>query len=148
MAALVDRLLKSPHYGERWGRHWLDVARYADSDGQESDRDRPLAYRYRDFVVRAFNDDLPFDRFVRWQLAGDEYEPQNAEAVAATGFLVAGPFAELPDKLMEEERTRERYNELDDMLATIGTGFMGLTLGCARCHDHKYDAVPRAIIIG
>ncbi|WZP00342.1 DUF1553 domain-containing protein [Isosphaeraceae bacterium EP7] len=142
LAALVDRLLASPHYGERWGRHWLDVARYADSDGQESDRDRPLAYRYRDFVVRAFNDDLPYDRFVRWQLAGDEYEPQDAEAVAATGFLVAGPFAELPEKLMEEERTRERYNELDDMLATTGTGLLGLTLGCARCHDHKYDAIP------
>jgi hypothetical protein len=141
MAALVDRLLESPHYGERWARHWLDVARYADSDGQESDRDRPLAYRYRDFVVRAFNDDLRFDQFVRWQLAGDEYEPQSADAVAATGFLAAGPFAELPEKLMQEERTRERYNELDDMLATIGTGLLGLTLGCARCHDHKYDAI-------
>jgi hypothetical protein len=142
MAGLVDRLLDSPHYGERWGRHWLDVARYADSDGQESDRDRPLAYRYRDFVVRAFNDDLPFDQFVRWQIAGDEYEPLNAEAVAATGFLIAGPFADLPEKLMAEERTRERYNELDDMVSTIGTGFMGLTVGCARCHDHKYDAIP------
>lgn len=142
MAALVDRLLASPHYGERWGRHWLDVARYADSDGQESDKDRPLAFRYRDFVIRAFNEDLPFDRFVRWQLAGDEYEPQNAEAVAATGFLAAGPFAELEEKLMAEERMRERYNELDDMLATVGTGFLGLTLACARCHDHKYDAIP------
>lgn len=142
MTALVDRLLESPHYGERWGRHWLDIARYADSDGQESDRDRPTAYRYRDFVIRAFNDDLPFDQFVRWQLAGDEYEPQNPEAVAATGFLIAGPFAELPDKLMEEERMREKYNELDDMLATIGTGFLGMTLACARCHDHKYDAIP------
>jgi hypothetical protein len=142
LAELVDRLLKSPHYGERWGRHWLDVARYADSDGQESDRDRPQAYRYRDFVIRAFHDDLPFDQFVRWQLAGDEYEPENPEAVAATGFLTAGPFAELSDKLMADERLRERYNELDDMLSTIGTGFLGLTLGCARCHDHKYDAIP------
>ncbi len=142
LAALVDRLLESPHYGERWGRHWLDVARYADSDGQESDRDRPTAYRYRDFVIRAFNDDLPFDRFVRWQLAGDEYEPQNPDAVAATGFLAAGPFAALPDKLMEDERLRNKYNELDDMLSTIGGGLMGLTLGCCRCHDHKYDAIP------
>jgi len=142
LVALVDRLLQSPHYGERWGRHWLDVARYADSDGQESDRDRPRAYHYRDFVIRAFNDDLPFDQFVRWQLAGDEYEPQNPAAVAATGFLVAGPFAALPDKLMADERLRERYNELDDMLSTIGTGLLGLTLGCARCHDHKYDAIP------
>jgi hypothetical protein len=142
LTGLLERLLKSPHYGERWARHWLDVARYADSDGQESDRDRPQAYRYRDFVIRAFNDDLPFDQFVRWQLAGDEYEPHNPEAAAATGFLTAGPFAELPEKLMEEERIRERYNELDDMLSTIGTGLLGLTLGCARCHDHKYDAVP------
>jgi hypothetical protein len=142
LAALVGRLLKSPHYGERWGRHWLDVARYADSDGQESDRDRPGAYHYRDFVIRAFNDEMPFDQFVRWQLAGDEYEPQDPAAVAATGFLTAGPFAALPEKLMAEERIRERYNELDDMLSTIGTGFLGLTLGCCRCHDHKYDAIP------
>jgi hypothetical protein len=142
VAALVDRLLHSPHYGERWGRHWLDVARYADSDGQESDRDRPMAYHYRDFVIRALNDDQPFDQFVRWQLAGDEYEPANPQAVAATGFLAAGPFAALPDRLMEDERLRNRYNELDDVVSTIGTGLLGLTLGCARCHDHKYDAIP------
>jgi hypothetical protein len=142
LVTLVERLLQSPHYGERWGRHWLDVARYADSDGQESDHDRPLAYRYRDFVIQAFNDDLPFDQFLRWQLAGDEYEPQNPAAVAATGFLLAGPHAKLPDNLLEDERLRERYNELDDMLSTIGTGMLGLTLGCARCHDHKYDAIP------
>jgi mono/diheme cytochrome c family protein len=139
---LVDRLLASPHYGERWGRHWLDVARYADSDGQESDRDRPTAYHYRDFVIRSLNNDMPYDQFIRWQLAGDEYEPANPEAVAATGFLAAGPFAALPDRLMEDERLRNRYNELDDMLSTIGTGFLGLTLGCVRCHDHKYDAIP------
>lgn len=139
---LVDRLLASPHYGERWGRHWLDVARYADSDGQESDRDRPTAYHYRDFVIRSLNNDMPYDQFIRWQLAGDEYEPTNSEAVAATGFLAAGPFAALPDRLMEDERLRNRYNELDDMLSTIGTGFLGLTLGCVRCHDHKYDAIP------
>jgi hypothetical protein len=139
---LVDRLLASPHYGERWGRHWLDVARYADSDGQESDRDRPTAYHYRDFVIRSLNNDMPYDQFIRWQLAGDEYEPANSEAVAATGFLAAGPFAALPDRLMEDERLRNRYNELDDMLSTIGTGFLGLTLGCVRCHDHKYDAIP------
>jgi mono/diheme cytochrome c family protein len=139
---LVDRLLASPHYGERWGRHWLDVARYADSDGQESDRDRPTAYHYRDFVIRSLNNDMPYDQFIRWQLAGDEYEPANPDAVAATGFLAAGPFAALPDRLMEDERLRNRYNELDDMLSTIGTGFLGLTLGCVRCHDHKYDAIP------
>ena len=140
--AVVDRLLASPRYGERWARHWLDVARYADSDGQESDRDRPTAYHYRDFVIRAFNDDMPFDQFVRWQLAGDEDAPNTPAAIAATGFLSAGPFAALPDRLMEDERLRNRYNELDDAVSTIGQGFLGLTLGCARCHDHKYDAIP------
>ncbi len=139
---LVDRLLQSPHYGERWGRHWLDIARYADSDGQETDRDRPLAYLYRDFVIRALNDDMPFDQFVRWQLAGNDYEPENPAAVAATGFLTAGPFAALGDNLLEDERLRNRYNELDDIVSTIGTGMLGLTLGCVRCHDHKYDAIP------
>ena len=139
---LVNPLLDSPHFGERWGRHWLDVARYADSDGQEADRDRPSAYHYRDFVIRAWNSDMPFDQFVRWQLAGNEYEPDNPEAVAATGFLTAGTFAALPDQLMADERLRTRYNELDDIVSTIGTGLLGLTLGCARCHDHKYDAIP------
>jgi hypothetical protein len=142
LSELVDRLLQSRHYGERWGRHWLDVARYADSDGMESDADRPLAYRYRDFVIHALNDDLPFDTFVRWQIAGDEIEPDNLEAMAATGFLTAGPNEVLEEKNLEEERLRNRYNELDDVLSTLGTGILGLTLGCARCHDHKYDAVP------
>ncbi len=141
-AALADRLLDSRHYGERWARHWLDVARYADSDGMESDADRSHAYHYRDFVIRALNDDIPFDTFVRWQLAGDEIEPGNLQAEAATGFLTAGPNQVLEDKFLEEERLRNRYNELDDMLSTLGTGMLGLTLGCARCHDHKYDAVP------
>jgi mono/diheme cytochrome c family protein len=140
--SLVDRMLQSEHYGERWGRHWLDVARYADSDGQESDRDRPNAYHYRDFVIHALIDDMPFDQFVRWQLAGDEFAPQNPSAVAATGFLVAGPYAALGNNLMADERLRNRYNELDDILSTVGTGMLGLTLGCARCHDHKYDAIP------
>jgi len=141
--SLVDRLLASPHYGERWARHWLDVARYADSDGQESDADRPTAHHYRDFVIRSLNDDLPFDTFVRWQLAGDEIEPDNPLAVSATGFIVAGTHAVLADNLMEEERMRERFNNLDDMVATTGVAMLGLTLGCARCHDHKYDPVPR-----
>lgn len=141
VAQLVERLLASPHHGERWGRHWLDVARYADSNGQEGDQDRPTAYHYRDFVIRAFNDDLPFDRFARWQLAGDELEPDNPEAIAATGFIVAGPHTVL-DVPMEEEKIRNRFNELDDMLSTTGQALLGLTLGCARCHDHKYDAIP------
>ena len=140
--ALVEKLIESPQYGERWARHWLDVARYADSDGQESDRDRLTAYPYRDFVIRSLNEDLPYDQFIRWQLAGDEYEPKNPAAVAATGFLAAGPFAALPDRLMEDERLRNRYNELDDIMSTVGSGLLGLTLGCVRCHDHKYDAIP------
>jgi mono/diheme cytochrome c family protein len=138
---LVERLLASPHYGERWGRHWLDVARYADSDGLESDADRPNAYHYRDFVIRALNDDLPYQQFVRWQLAGDEYAPDNPLARAATGFLTAG-VTEVLTVPMEEEKLRLRFNELDDMAVTTASAFLGLTLGCARCHDHKFDAIP------
>jgi len=143
VASLVDQLLASPHYGERWARHWLDVVRYADSDGQESDADRPTAHHYRDFVIRSLNEDLAYNTFVRWQLAGDELEPDNPQALAATGFIVAGTHAVLADNLMEEERIRTRFNELDDMIATTGSALLGLTLGCARCHDHKYDPVPR-----
>lgn len=137
---LVDRLLASPRYGERWGRHWLDVARYADSDGQESDQDRPYAYHYRDFVIEALNNNMPYNQFVKWQIAGDEYEPQNDAAISATGFLTAGPAFKLPDSFLESERLRNRYNELDDVIATLGSGMLGLTVACARCHDHKYDA--------
>lgn len=137
---LVDELLASPHYGERWGRHWLDVARYADSDGQESDQDRQHAYTYRDFVIQALNEDMPYNQFVRWQIAGDEYEPDNDAAVAATGFLTAGPAFKLPDSFIESERLLNRYNELDDVIGTLGSGMLGLTVACARCHDHKYDA--------
>lgn len=139
--SLVDELLASPHYGERWARHWLDVARYADSDGQESDADRPTAHPYRDFVIRALNDDLSFDTFVRWQLAGDEIEPDNPQAIAATGFIVACPNTEL-NVPMEDEKMFNRFNELDDMVATTGSALLGLTMACARCHDHKYDAIP------
>ena len=141
IAALVDRLLASPRHGERWGRHWLDVARYADSDGYESDADRPQAYRFRDFVIQSLNRDMPLDVFLRWQLAGDEIAPDLPEAWAATGFLTAAANTVLPPTHLEEERLRNRYNELDDMLSTIGTGMLGLTIGCARCHDHKYDAI-------
>ena len=139
---LVDRLLTSPHHGERWGRHWLDVARYADSNGMEGDHDRPHAYHYRDFVIRALNGDLSYATFVRWQLAGDEYAPDDPEALAATGFLAAAPTEMLTDNLLEEERLRLRFNELDDMAVTSVSAFLGLTLGCARCHDHKFDAIP------
>lgn len=138
---LIARLLENPHYGERWGRHWLDTARFAESHGFEQDYDRPHAYHYRDFVIQALNQDLPFDEFVRWQIAGDEIQPDNPLALMATGFLGAGVF---PTQLTEKEFEPARYDELDDMVATLGTSMLGLTLGCARCHDHKYDPIPAA----
>jgi len=140
VSQLVDALLSSEQYGERWGRHWLDIARYADSAGQEADEDRPYAFRYRDFVIRSFDEDMPYDQFVQWQIAGDEYEPDNDAAVSATGFLTSGTNFKLADSFLEEERLRNRYNELDDVISTLGSGMLGLTVACARCHDHKYDA--------
>jgi hypothetical protein len=137
---LVDRLLESPHYGERWGRHWLDLARFAESHGFEHDYDRPSAYHYRDFVISALNEDLPFNTFVKWQIAGDEYAPGNYQALKATGFLAAGVHS---TQITKREVEKQRYDELDDMLATTGTALLGLTLGCARCHDHKYDPIPQ-----
>jgi len=143
-ARLVDALLADPRFGERQARHWLDVARYADSDGYEADSDRPNAYPYRDFVIRAFNQDLPFDTFVKWSLAGDEYAPDNPDALAATGFCAAGALVvytkDKEGTPMEIEKAR--YDELDDILATTGSAMLGLTFGCARCHDHKYDPIP------
>ena len=135
---LVDELLESPHYGERWARHWMDIARFAESHGYEQDYDRNTAYVYRDFLIRAFNEDMPYDRFVQWQLAGDELAPDDPMAWAATGFLGACAF---PTQLTEAEFESARYNELDDMVSTIGAAMLGLSLGCARCHDHKYDPV-------
>ena len=134
----VVQLLSSPHYGERWARHWLDVARYAESGGFEHDTDRPNAHRYRDFVIRALNEDMSFDQFVRWQIAGDELTAENPMATIATGFLVAGVF---PSQITEVEFEQARYDQLDDMVATTGVAFLGLTIGCARCHDHKYDPI-------
>jgi cytochrome c553 len=140
-AALVDRLLASPHYGNRWARHWLDLARFAESHGFEHDYDRPTAYHFRDFVIRAFNDDLPFDTFVRWQLAGDEFAPQDDRALMATGFLAAGVHS---TQITKNEVEKQRYDELDDMLATTSNAILGLSVGCARCHDHKFDPIPQA----
>lgn len=137
---LIDRLLASPHYGERWGRHWLDLARFAESHGYEQDYDRPSAYHYRDFVIQALDDDMPFDRFVRLQIAGDEFEPDNPLALTATGFLGAGTHA---TQITANQVEKERYDELDDMTATVGTAMLGLTIGCARCHDHKFDPIPQ-----
>jgi Protein of unknown function (DUF1549)/Protein of unknown function (DUF1553) len=136
---LVDRLLASPHYGERWARHWMDVARFAESHGYEQDYDRTHAYHYRDFLIRALNRDMPYTQFAAWQVAGDELAPADPMALAATGFLGAGAF---PTQLTEAEFESARYNELDDVVSTIGTSFLGLSVGCARCHDHKYDPIP------
>ena len=133
---LVDELLASPHYGERWGRHWLDLARYADSDGYEMDVERPQAYPYRDAVIQALNEDMPFDQFVRWQIAGDELAPDDPLALALTGFCTAGP------RITNQQTEQNRYDELDDVLSTTVSAVLGLTIGCARCHDHKYDPIP------
>ena len=138
---VLDKLLDLPQYGERWGRYWLDVARFAESHGFEQDYDRPFAYWYRDFVIKTLNSDMPFDQFVKWQLAGDEFEPGNPLAMMATGFLGAGVF---PTQITANEVERTRYDALDDMTATTGSAFLGLTVGCARCHDHKFDPIPTA----
>jgi hypothetical protein len=131
----VDDLLTKTVFGEHFARAWLDLARYADSNGYEEDELRPHAYPYRDFVIWAFNYDLPFDDFVRWQIAGDELNEENPMAVAATGFAVAGPY----NTFMPQES--ERYDELDDIVSTMGAAMLGLSIGCARCHDHPYDDV-------
>jgi mono/diheme cytochrome c family protein len=137
---LLDRLLASPQYGERWARHWLDVSRFAESHGFEHDYDRPTAYFFRDFVITALNQDLPFDTFVKWQIAGDEYDPDNNLALMATGFLAAGVHS---TQITKNEAERHRYDEMDDMLATTGSAMLGLSIGCARCHDHKFDPIPQ-----
>ena len=137
---LVERLLSSPHYGERWARHWLDVARFGESDGFEYDRLRPNAWRYRDWVVRALNDDMPYDQFVRWQIAGDVIAPDNVDAVIATGFLVCGAH----DSLIPQgdiQKAIMRQDELEDLVSTVTQTFLGLTVNCARCHDHKFDPI-------
>jgi hypothetical protein len=133
---LVDRLLDGQHYGERWARHWLDLARFAESNGYAFDKDRPGAYHYRDFVIKTLNDDMPYNEFVKLQIAGDLLDPLDRMAQAATGFLAAGTFT---SQQTQKERERSRYEQLDDVVGTLGTTMLGLTVGCARCHDHKYD---------
>ncbi len=135
---LIERLLASPRYGERWGRHWLDVVRYADTGGYSNDFERPNAWRYRDYVIRCFTSDKPYDQFIREQIAGDEIDPAGADAVLATGFLRAGPWEHTA--MSVEAVTRQVY--LDDVTHATATVFLGLTLGCARCHDHKFDPIP------
>jgi hypothetical protein len=139
---LVDRLLASPEYGERWGRHWLDVARYADSAGYESDFDRKTSYAFRDAVIRALNADVPFTDFVRWQLAGDRLAPDDPLALALTGFLTCGPEATTTPTDSRRNKEKYRSDEIDDLVTTTAQAFLGLTVGCARCHDHKYDPIP------
>lgn len=138
-AEYVDKLLASRAYGERWGQHWLDVARFAETDGFEHDKVRPEAWRYRDWVIDSLNRDLPYDEFVRQQLAGDELHPDDAQAAIATGFLIAGP--DMPDINLKEER---RHMVLNELTSTVGSVFLGLQLGCAQCHDHKYDPLSQA----
>ncbi|MBL8231193.1 MAG: PSD1 domain-containing protein [Bryobacterales bacterium] len=136
---LVDKLLSSPHYGERWGRHWLDLVRYADTAGFELDPYIADAWRYRDYVIASFNADKPYDRFIREQLAGDEFWPEDPGSVTGTGFFCVGPNRDYyPD-----QSDINRVETLTDYTDTTGSVFLGLTVGCARCHDHKYDPIPQ-----
>ncbi len=139
---VVDRLLTSPAYGERWGRHWLDVVRYGESNGYEQNHVRQTSWPYRDYVIQAFNDDIPYPRFIAEQLAGDTLSKDKPSAQAATGFLVAGTHDTVG--IQTEEGTRQqRSNDLDDIVSTTGAAFLGLTVGCAKCHDHKFDPIPQ-----
>ncbi len=140
---LVDRLLDSPHFGERWARHWLDIIRFGESQGFERDKLRTNSWRFRNWVISAFNRDLPYDEFVRLQLAGDVLRPDDPEAVIATGFLVAGAYDEVGQSQQSAAmRAVVRQDEMEDYVSTIGETFLGLTVHCARCHDHKFDPIP------
>ncbi len=136
---VVDRLLASEQYGERWARHWLDVVRYAETNSFERDNPKPNVWRYRDYVIRSFNDDKPYDRFIREQLAGDELPDRSAETIIATGYYRLGVWDDEP-----ADPLQARYDELDDIVSTTSQAFLGLTVNCARCHDHKIDPIPQA----
>jgi hypothetical protein len=133
---VVDRLLASPRYGEKWARHWLDLARYAESEGFKADETRPNAWRYRDYVIKSFNEDKPYDRFIKEQIAGDELWPDDPDAVVATGFN-----RHYPDEYNARNLRQRRQEILNDITDTVGAVFLATTYGCARCHDHKYDPV-------
>ena len=135
---LVDRLLASPHYGERQGRRWLDLTRYADSDGYNADGTRPNIWRYRDYVIASFNQDKPFDRFVKEQIAGDELWPDRSEALVATGFL-----RNFPDEINARDLNLKKQEVANDLTDTVSSVFLGTTLGCAQCHDHKFDKISQ-----
>jgi hypothetical protein len=140
---VVDRLLASPQYGEKWGRHWLDVVRFAETNSFERDGIKPNAWRYRDYVIDSFNKDKPYDQFVREQIAGDELPTVTDQSVIATGIYRLGIWDDEP-----ADKPTARMDELDDIVTTVGQGFMGLTLNCARCHDHKIDPIPAADYYG
>lgn len=136
---LIDRLLQSPHYGEKWGRHWLDLVRYAETNGYERDSPKPHAWRYRDYVIRSFNADKPFDRFIQEQLAGDEIDRNDTDCVIATGYYRLGLWDDEP-----ADPKLARFDELDDWVATTAQVFLGMSMNCAHCHDHKLDPIPHA----
>lgn len=135
---LIDRLMESPHYGEKWGRHWLDLVRFAESNSYERDGTKPYVWRYRDYVIESFNKDKPYSRFVMEQLAGDELPDSDGDAIIATGYYRLGTWQDEP-----VDRLESLYNDLDDLVVTTSETFLGLTVGCARCHDHKIDPIPQ-----
>ena len=138
-AELVETLLNSPHYGEHWARYWLDLVRYAESNSFERDNPKPFVWRYRDYVIQAFNRDVPYDQFILEQLAGDELPQPTKDALIATGFYRLGAWDDEP-----ADPLQARYDELDDIITTTAQGFLGLTMNCCRCHDHKLDPIPQA----
>jgi hypothetical protein len=143
---VVDRLLRSPHYGERWARHWMDIAHYAETHGHDQDRPRPNAWPYRDYLIRSFNEDKPYARFVREQIAGDVLWPNNADAIVAMGFLATGPWDESSLRDIRDDsidRQIARYIDRDDMVTTAMSTFISSTVHCARCHDHKFDPISQ-----
>src|SRR5262249_37813680 len=135
---LIDRLLASLHYGEKWGRHWLDLVRYAETNGYERDGPKPFAWRYRDYLIKSFTDDKPFDRFIKEQLAGDEIDRDNPDAVVATGYYRLGLWDDEP-----ADPKQARFDDFDDIVATTAQVFLAMTMNCARCHDHKIDPIPQ-----
>ena len=140
---LVERLLASSRYGERWGRHWLDIARYTESQGFEYDRIRDNAWHYRDYVIKSFNDDKPYTQFMREQIAGDVLEPSTTDGIVATSLLVCGPWDQAGNgQSNKTQRAITREDELEDMIGVVGQSFLGLTINCARCHSHKFDPIP------
>ena len=135
---VIDRLLDSPQYGERWGRHWLDLVRFAESNSYERDGTKPFIWRYRDYVIKSFNEDKPYTQFIREQIAGDEFEPPTPDSIVATGYYRLGIWDDEP-----VSQKQALYDDLDDILLTTSQVFLGLTMNCARCHDHKIDPIPQ-----